>query len=97
MLTAIHTISSVDSLPGYPLNVIWFLIVGVIAGWLAGVLMSGSGFGLIGDLVVGVIGALIGGLLFGGGLLGGGVLSSILVATLGAVILLSVIGILKRA
>lgn len=76
---------------------IWFLIVGVIAGWLAGVLMSGSGFGLIGDLVVGVIGALIGGLLFGGGLLGGGVLSSILVATLGAVILLSVIGILKRA
>lgn len=84
-------------MPGYPLNVIWFLIVGVIAGWLAGVLMSGSGFGLIGDLVVGVIGALIGGLLFGGGLLGGGVLSSILVATLGAVILLFVIGILKRA
>jgi len=79
------------------MNVIWFLIVGVIAGWLAGLLVKGGGFGLIGDLVVGIIGALIGGLLFGGGLLGGGVLGSILVATIGAVILLVVLRVIKKA
>lgn len=79
------------------MNVIWFLIIGVIAGWLAGVLVKGGGFGLIGDLVVGIIGALIGGLLFGGGLLGGSVLGSILVATIGAVILLLVLRVLKKA
>jgi uncharacterized membrane protein YeaQ/YmgE (transglycosylase-associated protein family) len=79
------------------MNVIWWLIVGVIAGWLAGVLVKGGGFSLIGDLVVGIIGALIGGLLFGGTLLGGGVLGSILVATIGAVILLLVIRVLKKA
>jgi uncharacterized membrane protein YeaQ/YmgE (transglycosylase-associated protein family) len=48
------------------MNVLWFLLVGVIAGWLAGVLVKGGGFGLIGDLVVGIIGALIGGLFFSG-------------------------------
>ena len=79
------------------MSVIWFLIVGVIAGWLAGLLVKGGGFGLIGDLVVGIIGALISGLLFGGGLLGGGVLGSILVATIGAVILLVVLRVIKRA
>jgi uncharacterized membrane protein YeaQ/YmgE (transglycosylase-associated protein family) len=79
------------------MNVIWLLIVGVIAGWLAGVLVKGGGFGLIGDLDVGISGALIGGLLFGGALLGGGVLGSILVATIGAVILLLVIRVLKKA
>ena len=41
------------------MNVLWFLLVGVIAGWLAGVLVKGGGFGLIGDLVVGIIGALM--------------------------------------
>ncbi|GDX76536.1 hypothetical protein LBMAG41_16120 [Cyanobium sp.] len=81
------------------MNVLWFLLVGVIAGWLAGVLVKGGGFGLIGDLVVGIIGALIGGLLFSGlaGAAGGGLLGSILVATLGAVILLVVLRVLKRA
>jgi uncharacterized membrane protein YeaQ/YmgE (transglycosylase-associated protein family) len=56
------------------MNILWFLLVGVIAGWLAGVLVKGGGFGLIGDLVVGIIGALIGGLLFSGlaGAAGGG-------------------------
>ena len=42
------------------MTVIWFLIVGVLAGWLAGLLVKGGGFGLIGDLVVGILGALIG-------------------------------------
>jgi uncharacterized membrane protein YeaQ/YmgE (transglycosylase-associated protein family) len=81
------------------MNVLWFLLVGVLAGWLAGVLVKGGGFGLFGDLVVGIIGALIGGLLFSGlaGAAGGGLLGSILVATLGAVILLVVLRVLKRA
>jgi uncharacterized membrane protein YeaQ/YmgE (transglycosylase-associated protein family) len=79
------------------MNVIWFLIVGVIAGWLAGLLVKGGGFGLIGDLVVGILGALIGGLLLGGSLLGGGLLGSIVVATLGAVILLVVLRVIKKA
>ena len=81
------------------INVLWFLLVGVIAGWLAGVLVKGGGFGLIGDLVVGIIGALIGGLFFSGlaGFAGGGLLGSILVATLGAVLLLVVLRVLKRA
>jgi uncharacterized membrane protein YeaQ/YmgE (transglycosylase-associated protein family) len=81
------------------MNVLWFLLVGVIAGWLAGVLVKGGGFGLIGDLVVGIIGALIGGLLFSSlaGFAGGGLLGSILVATLGAVLLLVVLRVIKRA
>jgi uncharacterized membrane protein YeaQ/YmgE (transglycosylase-associated protein family) len=81
------------------MNVLWFLLVGVIAGWLAGLLVKGGGFGLVGDLVVGIVGALIGGLLFSGlaGVAGGGLLGSILVATLGAVILLVVLRVLKRA
>lgn len=81
------------------MNVIWFLLVGVIAGWLAGVLVKGGGFGLIGDLVVGIIGALLGGLLFGGlaGVAGGGLLGSILVATLGAILLLVVLRLIKRS
>jgi len=81
------------------MNVLWFLLVGIIAGWLAGVLVKGGGFGLIGDLVVGIIGALIGGLFFSGlaGFAGGGLLGSILVATLGAVLLLVVLRVMKRA
>jgi uncharacterized membrane protein YeaQ/YmgE (transglycosylase-associated protein family) len=79
------------------MTVIWFLIVGVVAGWLAGLLVKGGGFGLIGDLVVGILGALIGGLLFGGSLLGGGLLGSVVVATNGAVILLVVLRVIKKA
>ena len=42
---------------------VWFIIVGLIAGWLAGVIMKGGGFGVVGDIVVGIIGALLGGFL----------------------------------
>ena len=81
------------------MNFIWFLIVGLVAGWLAGVLVKGGGFGLVGDLVVGVIGAFVGGFLFS--LLGlgsnGGLIGSIVVATIGAVVLLVVVRTIKRA
>lgn len=81
------------------MGIIWFLIVGLIAGWLAGVLVKGGGFGLIGDMIIGVIGAVIGGFLFSnlGVSAGGGLIGSIVVATIGAVVLLFVIRLIKKA
>jgi uncharacterized membrane protein YeaQ/YmgE (transglycosylase-associated protein family) len=79
------------------MEIVWFLIIGLIAGWLAGQFMKGRGFGLVGNLVVGVIGALVGGVLFR--LLGFsayGLIANLVVATVGAVVLLFVIGVLKR-
>ncbi len=72
------------------MDFIWFILIGLVAGWLAGQLVKGGGFGVVGDIVVGVIGALIGGFLFStfGVSTGGGLLGSLLVATIGAVVLL---------
>lgn len=79
-------------------NLIWLLIIGLVAGWLAGVLVKGGGFGPLGDIVVGILGALIGGFLFGSvGVNVGGVLGMIVVATLGAVILIVCLRLIKRA
>ncbi|MDE3123442.1 MAG: GlsB/YeaQ/YmgE family stress response membrane protein [Paracoccaceae bacterium] len=74
------------------------LIVGAIAGWLAGKIVAGYGFGLIGNIVVGIVGAVIAGMLLpriGVGM-GGGLLRQIISATLGAVILLVLIRLVKR-
>jgi uncharacterized membrane protein YeaQ/YmgE (transglycosylase-associated protein family) len=81
------------------MSLLWFLIVGLVAGWLAGVLVKGGGFGVVGDIVVGVVGALIGGWLFStlGASAGGGLVGSIIVATIGAVLLLFVVRLIKRA
>ncbi|MEO6279799.1 GlsB/YeaQ/YmgE family stress response membrane protein [Roseateles sp.] len=81
------------------MSLLWFLVVGIVAGWLAGKLVKGGGFGLIGDLVVGVIGAFVGGFLFSslGVSAGGGLIGSIIVATIGAVVLLFVVRLIKRA
>jgi len=73
-----------------------YLLIGLIAGWLAGQIMKGSGFGLGGDLAVGVAGAVIGGYLFGGIIPVGGILGSILCATLGACLLLFIIKLIRR-
>ena len=71
---------------------IGFLIIGAIAGWLAGVIKKGKGFGLGGNLIVGIVGAMLGGFLFGLiGLQSTGVVGSLVVATIGAVVLLSLI------
>ena len=72
---------------------LWFLVIGIIAGWLAGNIMKGGGFGLIGDLVVGVVGSFIGGYLFGYLGLGNayGTFGEIGMATVGAIVLLGVI------
>ena len=77
-------------------HLLLFLVIGVVAGFLAGKIMKGSGFGLIGDLIVGVIGSFIGGWVFG--LLGisvGGILGVLVAAVIGALILLYVIRLAK--
>lgn len=80
-------------------SLIVFIIIGAIAGWLAGQLVKGFGFGLIGNIAVGIVGAFIAGWLFpriGIGV-GGGILWAIIHATIGAVILLVLIRLIKRA
>ena len=81
------------------MELLWFILVGLIAGWLAGQLVKGGGFGVVGDIVVGIVGALIGGFLFGrmGVSAGGGMLGSIIVATIGAVILILLLRLVRRA
>lgn len=78
---------------------LWFILIGLTAGWLAGQLMKGGGFGVVGDIVVGVIGALLGGFLFRtlGMSAGGGLLGSLIVATIGAVVLLFLLRLIKKA
>ena len=79
------------------MEIIWFLIIGLAAGWLAGQLTRRGGFGLVGDMVVGVIGALLGGFLFRVlGIYVTGMLGSLLMATAGAVVLLFLLRLLKR-
>jgi uncharacterized membrane protein YeaQ/YmgE (transglycosylase-associated protein family) len=80
------------------MNILWFFIIGIVAGWLAGQLMKGSGYGLIGDLVIGVIGAFIGGWLFGAlGVRAGGLIGSLITATIGAMILVFLVRLIKKA
>lgn len=73
------------------------LFVGIVAGWLAGKIVRGSGFGLLGNLVVGVVGAFLATLLFPrlGIKLGTGLLSEILFSALGAIILLLIVGLIR--
>ena len=77
--------------------VIW-LLVGAVAGWLAGMIVKGYGFGLVGNMVVGVIGSLIAGWLLPrlGVFIGFGIIAEIINAVIGAVILLAVIGLVNR-
>jgi uncharacterized membrane protein YeaQ/YmgE (transglycosylase-associated protein family) len=79
------------------LLVIW-LVIGAIAGWLAGQVMSGGGFGLVGDVVVGIIGAVVAGLLLPrlGIYIGGGLLGAIINAFIGACVVLFALRLIKR-
>ena len=78
-------------------SLVIFLIVGAIAGWLAGILVKGFGFGLIGNIVVGVVGAFIAGFLLPrlGFAFGGGFFAAIIHSTIGAVILLVILRIVR--
>ena len=79
------------------MNIVYFLLIGLVAGWLAGQIMKGGGFGVIGDIVVGVIGAVLGGGIFD--LLqisAGGLIGSLVVATIGAIVLIAIVRAVKR-
>lgn len=80
------------------MNLLWFIIIGIVAGWLAGQIMGGGGYGLLGDLILGVIGALVGGYLFGLlGIAAGGLIGALITATVGAIVLIALIRLVKRA
>jgi uncharacterized membrane protein YeaQ/YmgE (transglycosylase-associated protein family) len=78
---------------------IWMILIGMTAGWFAGQFMTGKGFGVVGDIITGMLGALIGGLVFqkAGLLSGGGLIGSLIVATIGAIIFLYGLRMVKRA
>lgn len=79
------------------MELIWFLLIGLIAGWLADMFVKNVGFGLIGDMIVGMVGALVGGYLFSVlGISAGGLLGQILMAFVGAVLLLLLIRAVRR-
>ncbi len=80
------------------MDVVWFILIGLSAGWLAGQIMGMGQHGLVGDLVVGVIGALLGGFIFRtvGVAVGSGLLGSLFVATVGAVTLIAGLRLLRR-
>jgi uncharacterized membrane protein YeaQ/YmgE (transglycosylase-associated protein family) len=81
------------------MGVITWIIVGLIAGWLAGQVMKGGGYGVLVDIILGILGGIIGGWVFGlfGIWPGGGVIGAIIVAFVGAVILVGISRLLKRA
>ena len=78
---------------------VYFILVGLIAGWLAGVLVKGGGSGIVVDIIVGIIGALLGGWVFGllGISAGGGLIGAIVTATIGAILFILILRAIKRA
>jgi len=80
------------------MNLIWWIVVGLIAGWAAGKIMKGGGYGTIMDIVLGIIGAVVGGWLMGMfGIHAVGFIGTIIVAIIGAVILIWITRMLKKA
>lgn len=79
-------------------QIIVFLIIGGIAGWLAGLILKGGGFGVLGNIVIGILGAFFGGWIFGllGISMGGEWGGPIITATVGSLILLFIIGLIKK-
>ena len=80
------------------MSLLAFLLIGGIAGWLAGLILRGGGFGIVGNIVLGVIGAVVGGFVFSSlGFVATSFLGSLVSATLGAVLFLFVVRLIKRA
>ena len=79
-------------------SILIWIVVGAVAGWLAGLVMRGAGFGLVGNVIVGIIGAVVAGFLLPrlGIFIGGNIVAEILNAFIGAVIILFVVGLLRR-
>jgi len=81
------------------MGILAWIVVGLIAGWLAGQVMKGGGYGMVADIILGLLGGVLGGWIFGklGISAGGGMIGSIIVAFIGAVILVGITRLLKRA
>jgi uncharacterized membrane protein YeaQ/YmgE (transglycosylase-associated protein family) len=84
---------------GKEMGILAWIVVGLIAGWLAGRVMKGGGYGVIVDIILGILGGIVGGWIFGvlGIWHGGGMIGSIIVAFIGAVILVGITRLLKKA
>jgi len=79
-------------------SLIWWVVVGLIAGWAAGKIMKGGGYGVVMDIVLGIVGAVVGGWLMGIlGIHAGGFISTIIVAIIGAVFLIWISRMIKKA
>ena len=79
------------------MNFLWFCLIGLCAGWLAGQFVKGGGQGLVMNLIIGVVGAILGGWIFGLlGITAGGLLGALVCATVGAVVLLLIVGAIKK-
>lgn len=79
------------------MNVVWFILIGLVAGFLAGALVKGHGFGIIGNIIVGIVGAVLGGVIFSAlGLVATSLLGSLICAFVGAVVLLLIVGFIKK-
>lgn len=80
------------------MSLLYFIIIGAVAGWLAGQIMKGGGFGLLINIILGIIGGAVGGWLFGqlGISAGGGLGGSLITATVGAVAVLFIAGLFKK-
>lgn len=80
------------------MSFLWFIIIGIVAGWAAGTVMRGGGFGLIVNFLIGIVGSLLGGWLFS--LIGlqstGGIIANLIVAFIGAIVLLWIISLFQR-
>jgi uncharacterized membrane protein YeaQ/YmgE (transglycosylase-associated protein family) len=81
------------------INVLVFLAVGAIAGWLVGMILKGGGYGLHWNIIIGIVGGIVGGWLFGGllaSIFGEGIIGGIITAVLGAILLLWVISLFNK-
>ena len=79
------------------MDLVWFLLIGVAAGWLASQIMKGGGSGLVTDLIMGVTGSILGGFLFGLlGLSASGAFGNLVTATVGAIVLLAGLRLINR-
>ncbi len=86
------------ALPPFRMDLLWIIIIGIVAGWLAGVLVKGRGFGLIGNLILGILGAVIGNAVFGLlNLHAYGTVGSLAMSVVGAMLLLGLAGLVRRA
>ncbi len=80
------------------MDFLWFILLGAVAGWLAGQIIKGGGFGFLGNIIIGIIGGVIGGWVFSmlGIMADGSLIGSLITAVVGAVVLLFIVGLFKK-